>query len=91
MNTRSFWHRCFHDAEERIVIVQSPNIPLLGWVVCTVLVHVLPAASIADATRSLAGAFLFTWAYLELVSGVNYFRRALGVVVLTSILVRLFA
>ena len=26
---------------------------------------------------------LFTWAWLELFDGVNYFRRALGLVVLT--------
>jgi hypothetical protein len=37
---------------------------------------------VADVAWTVGAVFLVVWALLELVRGVNYFRRALGLVVL---------
>ncbi len=74
----------FKDKKGQVVCFQAPNSPLIGWFVCTILnflwsnnqpkVHYL--------FGMLSFAFIFTWAWLEITSGVNYFRRTLGLLVL---------
>jgi hypothetical protein len=67
------------------VVVQIPNIPLAGWLVFAALARIPgPGAWTSGASRT-GSAFLFVWAYLELAQGVNYFRRLLGLVVLTVV------
>jgi hypothetical protein len=83
-----FVSRCgliFKDSEGNTVIWQVPNIPLAGWMVFKLLSVLVESPSIKSGFENLSTAFLFTWAYLEIVSGKSYFRRALGVVVMTAI------
>ncbi|GAC1330171.1 MAG: hypothetical protein NVSMB17_07290 [Candidatus Dormibacteria bacterium] len=67
----------------RIVVAQLPNVPLLVFLAATavrVLLH--PRGQSAVALGLVATLSLIVWAALEIVRGVNPFRRILGAVVL---------
>ena len=78
----SLFDKTFKDSEGNIVLAQAPNLPLLVWLVATLLKLVLTSVSMYIALDAIAFGTLFTWAWQELFQGVNYFRRALGLVVL---------
>jgi hypothetical protein len=69
---------------------QVPNLPIIGWFSCLVISHFISAGVMKAGFASLSTAFLFTWAYLEITEGASYFRRALGGVVLVSVLMSFF-
>jgi len=75
----------FRDAEGRVVIWQWPNLTLYGWIILRLLGLVVAKGHLRNMCEQLSTAFLFTWAFLELTKGVNYFRRVLGLAVLLSI------
>lgn len=68
----------FRDPEGRIVIWQSPNLLLVVWVLCKLLVMVFHNDNLEVGFSHLGSAALFAWAYLEVRSGVNTFRKILG-------------
>ncbi len=71
------------DKHGHIVLWQNPNIPLWLWFISTILSRILPYGQ-ADFVASLVSfGSIFTWAYLEITSGVNGFRRSVGCLVLT--------
>ncbi|MFJ1269161.1 hypothetical protein ACD661_11390 [Legionella lytica] len=74
----------FKDKNGRIVILQIPNGPLIAWFIFTILNLLLAGwhSQITYIFHMLSFGFIFTWAWLELTSGVNYFRRTLGLIVL---------
>lgn len=74
----------FKDKQGRIVIFQAPNSPLIGWFIFTLLSLLWSTnqPKIDYLFAMLSFGFIFTWAWLEITSGVNYFRRALGLIVL---------
>lgn len=76
------------DKRGNIVIGQRPNLPIIGWAVCVALAFIFKSGNIGHELAFLRGAFLFVWAYLEIVSGASYFRRTLGVVVMVFLLVQ---
>jgi hypothetical protein len=86
--THSSWRHLhlFRDDTGRIVLWQWPNLPLWGWLVCKALSPPITAPHLTIALSRLSTAFLFTWAYLELVDGVNYARRLLGLAVIIGII-----
>jgi len=71
------------DKSGKIVLLQPPNLALSGWIVTVLFQRVVPSSKIAW----LGTAFLFTWAFMEMCSGVNYFRRVLGLIVMVMILI----
>lgn len=75
-------NRTFRDSEGNIVIAQMPNLPILVWLAATLLNLIPTTNNIHTGLDALANVSLFTWAWLELFQGVNYFRRALGFIVL---------
>ncbi|MDZ8053034.1 MAG: hypothetical protein RMX68_003110 [Aulosira sp. ZfuVER01] len=77
--------KTFRDSEGKIVIAQMPNPPLIVWIVTSLLALIFTGGKINTVLDVLANGSLFTWAWLELFEGVNYFRRALGLVVLIGI------
>jgi hypothetical protein len=83
----SLFDKTFRDSEGNITIAQPPNLPLLVWLGATLLKLLLTKDSIYLALDTIAFGALFTWAWEELFQGVNYFRRALGAIVLISIVV----
>jgi len=88
---QTFTDRIFKDKDGNVVLGQFPNVPLLGWMVFTILSWILPDGRLGNASESLGRAFLFTWGYLELTAGVNYFRRALGAVAIVFVLLSFLA
>lgn len=83
----TLFNRTFRDSDGNIVIAQTPNLPLLVGIAATLL-GLIPTSgniltgNIHTGLDALAFGSLFTWAWQELFEGVNYFRRALGLVVL---------
>lgn len=87
---RSLWDRFWRDKDGRVVVWQSPNLPLWVWIISTVLSRVLPYGQLNFVAALVSFGSLFTWAWLELFHGVNYFRRTLGAIVLiASIITRI--
>ncbi len=82
----TLFDRTFRDSEGKIVIAQMPNLPILVGLTVTFLQFVLPSGKIQTALGLVAFGALFTWAWQELFEGVNYFRRALGLIGLVSLL-----
>ena len=78
--------KTFRDDEGNIVIAQMPNLPLIVWIVTSLLTLVFTSGKINTLLDLLAYGSLFTWAWLELFQGVNYFRKALGLAVLIGII-----
>ncbi|MCC5657042.1 hypothetical protein LC608_08580 [Nostoc sp. XA010] len=79
--------KTFRDNEGNIVIAQMPNLPLIVGIVTSLLTVVFTSGKINTLLDLVAYGSLFTWAWLELFQGVNYFRRALGLVVLVGLIV----
>ncbi|MCF4967620.1 hypothetical protein [Nostoc sp. CMAA1605] len=78
--------KTFRDSDGNIVIAQMPNLPLIVWVVTSLLALVLTNGKINTMLEVVANGSLFTWAWMELFQGVNYFRRTLGFVVLIALI-----
>ncbi|HYW22169.1 MAG TPA: hypothetical protein VE956_23215 [Nodularia sp. (in: cyanobacteria)] len=73
--------KTFRDSNGEIVLAQMPNLPLIVWIVASLLALVFTSGKINTVLDVLANGSLFTWAWMELFQGVNYFRRALGLAV----------
>ncbi len=84
----TLFDRTFRDSEGKIVLGQMPNLPLLVWLTTTLLQLILSSGKIGTGLDLVAFGALFTWAWQEVFEGVNYFRRAIGLVVLVSMLAR---
>lgn len=82
----SLFNQTFRDDQGNIVIAQPPNLPLVVAVASTLLTFVIPSGNLHTGLDAIAFGSGFTWAWLEIFDGVNYFRRALGVFVLIAIL-----
>jgi hypothetical protein len=78
----SLFGKTFCDSEGNVVLAQPPNLPLLVWIGATLLKVVFTYGSLHSILDIIAFGSLFTWAWQELFEGVNYFRRALGLIVL---------
>jgi hypothetical protein len=81
---RAMYERVFKDQKGTIVLFQIPNSPLICWFIMTVFDFLWSSnqPKVHYLFQILSFGFIFTWAWLEITSGVNYFRRALGVIVL---------
>ncbi|MBD2415519.1 hypothetical protein FACHB389_20145 [Nostoc calcicola FACHB-389] len=82
----TLFDKTFRDSDGKIVIAQVPNLPLIVWIVTSLLGLIFTSGKINTVLEILANGSLFTWAWLELFQGVNYFRRALGLVVFIVII-----
>jgi hypothetical protein len=89
LDTRQLWRKTFIDKDGHLVIIQSPNLPLAAWVVFELISLALRKHHISTAFQTLATTFLFTWAYLEITRGVNYFRKILGSLIAILIVIHL--
>lgn len=83
----TLFDRIFRDSEGNIVIAQPPNLPMLVGIAAILLRFALGSGQIHAALSLVAFGAWFTWAWLELFDGVNYFRRALGAIALGGIIV----
>ncbi|MGB8687876.1 MAG: hypothetical protein WCD53_11145 [Microcoleus sp.] len=81
----TLFNKVFRDREGKIVLAQMPNLPLMVWIVASLLKMIFTTGRINIGLDVLAFGSLFTWAWEELFQGVNYFRRALGFLVLVGL------
>ena len=84
MEKETLFDKFFRDSDGNIVIAQPPNPPLILWGVASLLQLVFTTGLTNVALDLIAFGSLFTWAWLELFQGVNYFRRTIGFVVLVG-------
>jgi hypothetical protein len=82
----TLFDKIFRDSDGNIVVAQMPNLPIIVWVTASLLKLVFTTGEINTGLDALAFGSLFTWAWLELFQGVNYFRRALGLTVLIAVI-----
>ena len=82
----TLFDRTFRDSEGKIVIAQMPNLPLSVGILASLLKLIVPTGAINLALELVAFGSLYTWAWEELFQGVNYFRRALGLIVLVGLI-----
>ncbi|MBW4694596.1 MAG: hypothetical protein KME27_22840 [Lyngbya sp. HA4199-MV5] len=82
----TLFDRTFRDSEGKIVLGQMPNLPLLVGLTAILLHLILPSGKLGIGLDLVAFGALFTWAWQEVFEGVNYFRRAIGLVVLVGML-----
>ncbi len=80
----------FTDRHGKVVLGQAPNVPIGIWAICTVLNWLVGAHVLSLVLRGAGTIALIVWAVLEVGWGVSYFRRSLGVVVLSWTLLNLF-
>ena len=78
------------DKEGRIAVWQTPNLPLVAWIVFKMLSMVVTQKNLQDGFSLISSACLFTWAFLEMTEGDSYFRRVIGLVVFAALLVGFF-
>ena len=81
---KTLFDKIFRDSNGNIVIAQPPNPPIIVWGVASLLQLIFTSGFINVGLDLIAFGSLFTWAWLELFQGVNYFRRILGFVVLVG-------
>jgi hypothetical protein len=82
----TLFDRTFRDSEGTIVIAQMPNLPLSVGIVASLLTLIVTTGKINLGWELVAFGSLFTWAWQELFQGVNYFRRALGLIGLVALI-----
>jgi hypothetical protein len=82
----TLFDQVFRDSEGNIVIAQPPNLPLIVGITSSLLEIISPTGKIHLGLELIAFGSLFTWAWLELFEGVNYFRRALGLITLVALI-----
>jgi hypothetical protein len=82
----TLFDKVFRDSEGKIVIAQMPNIPIVVWFVASLLKFVFTTGKINIGLDVIAFGSLIIWACLELFQGVNYFRRALGLLVIVGLI-----
>ena len=85
MKLRNVIHTFFRDTNGKVVLWQAPN-PILWVVIVAAAVSRLTNGRIHDDANLIFFGSIFTWAWLEISSGVTYFRRALGAGVLLVVL-----
>jgi hypothetical protein len=82
----SYINKFIQDKNNKVVLFQPPNIPIIGWFVFIVISLLIPSGPIQAGFANISQAFLFLWAYLEITDGASYFRRFLGVVVILLVI-----
>jgi hypothetical protein len=83
---RSFSEKFWDDKQGNFVVWQKPNIWLWTWIVTLVIGWFIPYGGFEKFVGLISLIALAIWAILEVYSGVNYFRRTLGVLVLLMLI-----
>lgn len=75
----------FKDDQGKFVIAQKPNLPIIVWALGTLFGLFIDNGSLGRAIDIIALTSIIYWALLEVVSGLNLFRKLLGSLVLLLI------
>lgn len=87
---RSFSDKFWHDKNGKFVVWQKPNLFLWIWIVATVMSIIMNTNAVERFMVFIGGIAIIIWSIMEIYSGVNYFRRLLGVCVLMLIIASRF-
>lgn len=79
-------HKIFYDSNGKVVIFQTPNIPIIIAAVAWVFAYFIHQQPFHMALSILFYIGLTVWAVMEIGRGVNFFRRGLGLIVLLYII-----
>jgi hypothetical protein len=74
----------------KVIIWQSPNLLLWLWISIKALVLFIDDGNFKNNLGNLSGAILFAWAFLELTQGDSYFRKLLGLIIITFTTINFF-
>jgi len=74
--------RLFKDKDGKIVIAQWPNWPIWGWLITRIAMRLTISSQLTNALNYVSVGFITVWALMETISGVNFFRRLLGLGIL---------
>ena len=77
--------KLFEDKDGQIVVGQTPNLPLIVWLISTIIAAVFESTTLGNVANLMAFGSIFTWAWLEIFEGACPFRTILGVLVLIAI------
>lgn len=72
------------------MVWQKPNLFLWIWIVATVMSIIMNTNAVERFMVFIGGIAIIIWSIMEIYSGVNYFRRLLGVCVLMLIIASRF-
>jgi hypothetical protein len=78
------------DKNGKVTLAQSPNLPIVGWIVFKLIAIPISNQPVKTGFESLATAFLFVWAYLEIFEGDSNFRRLLGALIMALVVFNMF-
>jgi hypothetical protein len=81
-NHQDLWDKFWKDKDGNVVIFQMPNFILITWVVLTIISLFVPRGHVQETIWWASTITLAVWSLVEMLKGVNYFRRTLGLVVL---------
>lgn len=81
----------FKDNKGKIVIGQSPNIPLIGFLVFSTIQLFTNNSNLYSQLNIIKLSFIFLWSYLELTDGTNNFRKFLGLLGMIYFLTKIFS
>lgn len=79
---QTFLDKTFKDKNGQLALTAAPNLPIIIWAVALVAAKLIGHGALHTALSLIAFGAIIIWAVLEITSGVNYFRRVLGLVVL---------
>ena len=82
--------KIWRDKQGRLTLYQRPNIWLIAWAVLDIVAIFAPGRHISNYAWNAGAAALIIWSLLEILRGVNYFRRALGLAVLVVTIASIF-
>ena len=83
--SKSIYKKLFFDKNGHFVVAQVPNVPIVIWAVSIALNKLVQDQTVSTIISSIGTVSLTVWAMLEIISGVNLFRKILGSVVLAYI------
>ena len=83
---RDLWDKIWKDRDGEVVLAQIPNKWLIAWAVLAMISMLSSSNRTANIFWWLSVIFLVIWCYFEIRYGVNYFRKALGVMALLFVI-----
>jgi hypothetical protein len=86
MNLKKIIDKLIKDKKGKVVLTQFPNTIFIIFLISYVLEYLVRSGIYNNLFRLIAFGTLFTWSWLEITDGVNYFRRIFGLTVVILIL-----
>lgn len=79
---RTFSEKFWENDHGQVVVWQKPNKLLYTWAICTFINLYVPLGWAVTLLGIVGLIALIAWAVMEIYSGVNYFRRLVGALVI---------